>query len=565
MIDGPMPIARLAAAREAFARQDWKDAYADLSAAVEAHAPIAAEDLERLAISAYMLGNDEISAEVWAQAHAEWLRRHDVGRAVRCAFWLVLDLLTRGQAAQAGGWLARARHLLDERSGECAEQGLLLALTARTHIRRGDVDEAHQAASRALDVARRFNDAELQVFSRLSLAQVLARRGERAAAAALFDEIMVAATVGDVSPVGVGIIYCAVIDSCFFLLDLGRAREWTAALSAWCAAQPDLVAFRGKCLVHRAELLRLNGAWAEAMVEASRACDWSTDAVEAPGDARRLSPFKYPVGAAYYQLAEVHRLRGELDSADAAYHRASEYGHPPEPGLALLRLARGQGAAAVSAIRRLLGESQPPATRTAFLAACVDVMIETSTPDVARSAADELAAMAAQCDAPYVRALAAYAMGRVRLAAGDAPAALASLRRAWMEWQDLEAPWEAARVRVLLGLTCRALGDEDAVQLEFEAAERVFQRLGAAPDLLRLASLRAASPPSDASSLTGREREVLTLIAKGLTNRAIADALAISDRTVDRHVSNILLKLDLPSRAAATAYAYERGLVRQRT
>jgi ATP/maltotriose-dependent transcriptional regulator MalT len=552
------------AAREAFARQDWKKTYADLSAADEARAELAVEDLERLAISAYMLGKDEASAEFWARAHAESMRQHDVRRAARCAFWLVLDLLTRGEDARAGGWLARGKHALDE-GLDCAEQGLLLALTARTQVRRGDTDSAYQAASQAVELARRFDDSELQVFSRLSLAQILARRGDRGAAVAMFDEIMVAVTVADMSPVGIGVAYCAVIEGCFSLLDLGRARAWTEALTGWCAAQPDLVPFRGKCLVHRAELLRLNGAWSQATAEAERACQWLTEAIATPGKTHAVTPFKYPVGAAFYQLGEMHRLRGAFEQAEAAYRRASEYGCPPEPGLPLLRLAQGQRGAAQTGIRRVLGEPHPPAKRAAVLAACVEIMVDASALDAARAAADELTAMAARYDARYLSALAAHGTGSVLLAHGDARGALTSLRQAWMDWQDVEAPWEAARVRILLGLTCRALGDEDAAQLEFEAAEPVFQRLGAIPDLARVKSLRSPSIDSDDRMLTAREREVLALIATGMTNRAIAAALAISDRTVDRHVSNILSKLDLPSRAAATAYAYERGLVQRRT
>jgi ATP/maltotriose-dependent transcriptional regulator MalT len=536
-----------------------------LSAADNARTQVSAGDLERLAVSAYMLGKDEVSANVWSRAHAGWLRLHDPKRAARCTFWLVLDLLTRGEAARAAGWIARAQHLLDREPGDCAERGLLSAIVARTHVRRGDIDAAHEAASRAIELARSFaDDAELQVFSRLSLAQVLARRGQGVDAAALFDESMVAVTAGDVSPIGIGVVYCATIEGCWWLLDLGRAREWTDALSRWCRAQPDLVPFRGQCLVHRAELMRLGGAWSEALSEAERACGWLTASIGGAADPPPRSSFKHPVGAAFYQLAEIHRVRGKFVDADAAYQRSSEYGHAPEPGLALLRLAQGERRSAEVTIRRVLGESSPRHRRAAVLAAAVEIMLEVADLPAARAAADELAAMAGQSDPPYLRALAAQAAGTVRLSSGDAQSALTALRQAWMDWQEVDAPWDAARVRVLIGLACRALGDEGGAHLEFADAERVFQRLGAAPDRARLDALRSPSTRTGESRLTRRERQVLALVATGMTNRGIATALAISDRTVDRHVSNILSKLDLPSRSAATAYAYERGLVRQR-
>ena len=288
------------------------------------------------------------------------------------------------------------------------------------------------------------------------------------------------------------------------------------------------------------------GAWSKATAEAERACEWGT-------------------GAAFYQLAELYRLQGRFAEADAAYRQANERGHALEPGLPLLRLAQGQRAAAQTAIRRAFRERQPIHSRAAVLAACVDIMIDGSDLQTARSAADELSAMTNRCDAPYLRALAAHAMGSLLVAEGDAAGALNVLRFAWAAWQDIGAPWEAARVRVLLGMACRALDDEETAQLEFDAAQRVFERLGATPDLVRSNALRARSAAAIERTLTSRERQVLTFIARGMTNRAIADALAISDRTVDRHVSNILTKLDLPSRSAATAYAYERGLLQTRT
>ncbi len=542
-----MGIDGIAAARDAFARQAWKDAYAGFRGADDARAQLDAEDHERMAVCAFMVGRAEESADAWVRAHSQWVRLREVRRAARCTFWLVLDLLTRGERAQARGWLARTQHVLDASIGSCAEEGLLLVLIGRLRAHERNIDGAQDAASRAIGLARRFDDPELQVFSRLILAQVAAMRGDATAAVALFDEIMVAVTLGDVAPIGVGIVYCAVIEGCHHLLDLGRAREWTEALSRWCDAQPDLVAFRGTCLVHRVELLRLGGAWSQATAEAERACQW-------------------PTGAAFYQLAELHRLHGRFADADAAYRQASHYGHAPEPGVPLLRLVQGQRGAAQAAIRRAVCESQPPPRRAAVLAACVEIMIDGSELHAARAAADELAAMTAHSEARYLRAVAAHATGSVLLAEGDAPGALKLLRQAWADWQDIDAPWEAARVRVLLGMTCRALGDEETAQLEFDAAQQVFDRLGAAPDLARVSALvRAPSAASAACMLTARERQVLALIATGLSNRAIAAELAISDRTVDRHVSNILTKLDLPSRCAATAYAYDHGLVHQRT
>jgi DNA-binding CsgD family transcriptional regulator len=213
----------------------------------------------------------------------------------------------------------------------------------------------------------------------------------------------------------------------------------------------------------------------------------------------------------------------------------------------------------------VLGEPQARHRRAAVLAAAIEIMLEVADLPAARVAADELAAMAGEFDTRYLRALAASAAGTVRLTSGDAQGALTPLRQAWMDWQEMDAPWDAARIRVLIGLACKALGDDGSAHLEFAAAERVFQRLGAAPDLARLNALRSPSTAAGDGRLTRREREVLVLIATGMTNRAIATALSISDRTVDRHVSNILSKLDLPSRSAATAYAYEQGLVEQRT
>jgi DNA-binding CsgD family transcriptional regulator len=549
--------------REAYGGQRWSEAYRLLSLANDL-APLEVPDLELLAVSAYLTGNDAISNDLWVRGYNECLRLHDIPRAARCVFWLALDLLATGEIARAGGWLTRTLRLLDDGKYDCPERGLVLVLIGRLHAIRGDAQLAYAFARQAVAISDRFDDPDLKAFGGLILGQTKVRIGEAAEAATLFDELIVAVTVDNVSPITVGVLYCAVIEACHHIYDIPRAREWTAALSHWCTSQPDLVPFRGQCIVHRAELMRLSGAWSQALFEAEHACAWFTSvaAKRAAGTGEDDLPvFKYPVGAAFYELAEIHRVRGDSTKAETAYREASRCGKSPEPGLALLRMGQGKLRAAEAAIRRLLGESQGSLTRASVLAAAVDILIAVRDLPAARAAAGELAAMAASSDTAFLRALSAQATGSVLLAEDEAYQALATLRVAWMTWQELEAPHASACVRVLMGLACRRLGDDDAAELEWDAARRVFERLAARPDLARLNSLIRTEAGRDSGALTRRERQVIELVAAGKTNRIIAQELAISERTVDRHVSNILMKLELPSRSAATAYAYERGLV----
>lgn len=539
--------------RDAARRHAWGEAFRHLSAA-DRQAPLEPPDLMQVAMVAYLVGRDAESAGYWTRAHNGFLESGEVERAVRCAFWLAFGMLDRGDTAQGSGWLGRARRLLDDGRRDCVEQGYLLLPTALQQVAAGDVAAAHATFGRAADIGERFADQDLTTLARHGQGRTLIRLSETARGVALLDEVMVIVTSGDVSPIVVGTVYCSVISACHDMFDLRRAQEWTAALSRWCASQPDMVPYRGQCLVRRAELMLLHGAWQDALSEAEQAC-------------RRLSdpPDQQGLGAAFYQQAELFRLRGDFGKAEAAYRQASRWGRRPEPGLALLRLAQGQVETAAAAIRRLTEETRERRSRSLALAACVEIMLAANDLPAAGAAADELTHIAADIDAPFLQALSGQATGSVLLAQGRPQEALTLLRRSWVAWRDLEAPYEAARVRVLLAQACRALGDRDTADLELEAARAAFEELGAASQLTHLEALVRSGAPSTTSPLSAREVQVLRLVASGKTNRAIAAALGISEKTVARHVSNIFTKLGVSSRAAATAYAYQHDLVQTRS
>jgi DNA-binding CsgD family transcriptional regulator len=520
---------------------EWA-ATVDALGAADAREPLGASDLESLATALFMVGREDDHLATLERAHQGHIGAGEPLRAASCAFWIGMRLSLRGEMGRGGGWLARAQRLLEQVDGDCAERGYLMLPDVFRLEAGGDMEGALTVAAAAAEIGRGFGDPDLFALATQKHGLLLIDLGRVPEGLALLDEAMLTVTSGDVSPIPTGIVYCGAIGGCRVAFEPRRAQEWTDALHSWCRRQPDMLAFTGDCHVHRGELMELHGAWDEALAELDRAV-------------RRAMRAGNPRVAAQaaHRRGEILRLKGDLVAAERAYREAARGGWEPQPGLALLRLAQGDTATAVAAIRRVLEETSGSPRRTAILPACAEIMLAAGDLAAAREACAELEALAAGSASDQLAAVVAHTRGAVELAGGDARGALPGLRRALAAWHDLDAPYEAARVRLLVAQACSALGDEDSAAIEAEAANEVLAALGC--------TASRAHGDSQAHGLTARELQVLKLVAGGQTNRAIAEELVLSERTVDRHVSNILAKLRVASRAAATAYAYEHRLL----
>ena len=526
----------------------WGDAF-DEFARADAARPLEVEDLERYFICAALTAHDAELLRLSERLHRRHAEAGDCEAAARWAFWTGFRLFALGERARANGWMARAERLITQGGRDSVVTGYLLLPVIRQRLAAGDHDAALEAARTAVAIGERFGETDLVMYARNAQGKALVLQGKLEEGLRLLDEVMVSVVAGELSPLMTGLVYCGAIDTCHECYALNRAREWTRAFSGWCDSQNQIAAFAGTCLVHRSEILQVAGEWSAAMEEARRASRDATATVQ-------------PITAgALYQEAEIHRLRGELRLAEDAYRRVSELGRDPQPGLALLRLAQGNAEAAGAAIRRALAAAEEPLVRARLLPAAVEILLASGDTDAARTSAEELRNVAEAFGGEVLSAMAAFARGAVELAAGDARAALPCLRRAFEVWQSIGAPYAAARSRVSLARASAALGDDDGARLELAAARQAFERLGAAADLAGLVDERA-SRPMKSRGLTAREVEVLRLLATGKTNKAISRELFLSEKTVDRHVSNIFTKTGVASRAAATAFAYEHGLVR---
>ena len=535
----------LAQAREAYERRDWVAAYDALSATDPGS--LRGEDYARLATAAALLGRHNDCVQALQRSYQLHVDAGDVRAAVRSAFWLAMTLITAGEPSVAGGWVARAERLLVGVSEDTIEHGYVRCPRLLGHVVAGEYEAAYALSKEVTDYGVRFGEHDLTAFGLCSQGRLTIYSGRVAEGLRLLDEAMVAVSTGELSPVFAGHVYCTMIEGCQEVSDYGRVAEWTAALHAWCETQPDLVLFTGQCAVHRGQIMRVRGAWAAAIEEFDRA-----------RERYLMADTTHAAGLAMAERGDLQRLTGELDAAEASYALAAEHGYEPQPGLALLWLARGRTDAAVAAVRRLVAEPRDPVHRSQLLPGAVEILLAAGEIDGAEELATELAGFATDAGCAGLRAMAEQAHASVLVARGDGAAALPRLRQAIQLWGSVGARFEAARCRELVGRAYRLLGDEESALGELTAARKVFRELGARPaeeDLDRL--LEPAAP----AGLTAREVEVLRLVAAGRSNPEIAAELVLSEKTVARHLSNIFGKLEVTSRTAAAAYAFQHHLV----
>ena len=533
-------------AREAYERRDWLVAYRSLADLDESD--LTAGDYAALATTAYLLGRRNDCVQASQRAYQVNVEQGDRLAAARSALWLVLVLFEGGEAAIASGWMERARRLLDGVDGDVVERGYLLQLLAYGRIVRGEFAPAAATVAQVVDYGQRFCDPDLLAVGLSFQGRLEIYSGRVADGLRVLDEAMIAVLAGEVSPVFSGLVYCSAIEACQEVSDFGRAGEWTHALSTWCDSQPALVAFTGQCAVHRGQLMRLHGAYADALTELERAAT------------RYAALGGHPaIGLACYESGETHRLRGEFDAAELAYDQACANGHHAQPGRALLWLGGGRVEDAAAASRRLLDEVADPVHRSGLLPAVIEVLVASGDLEAGAEAAQELAELAGSFECSALVAAASAASAQLALARGDPAAALPAARAGLTGWTRLAAPYEAARCRVLLGRALQLMGDEASAVGYLREARRILAELGAAPAEFEAAKLLGHTDVP--GGLSPREVEVLRLVAAGRSNPQVAAELLLSEKTVARHLSNIFAKLDVGSRTAAAAFAYEHRLL----
>ena len=533
------------AARAALDRYDWSAAY-DLALVAGASEAPDPDALEILAEAAWWTSRIDECIAVRERLYRAYEDSGDVLRAGATAMELSENYGFRGQPSVARAWLARARRLLVD-APDGLSCGRLLLREAEVAHSTGDVGAAITHGEEALAMGRTGRIDDLEAESLQCLARLHIAEGRPEEGLTLFDEAMLIAVEGRCNPFVTGKVYCSFISACEELGDLPRAAEWIEVGCTW-AAQHPVSAFPGLCRVHRAEVLQMRGEWERAEAEARRACA-ELDGVNA-----------YNTALSFREIGEIRRRLGDCEGADAAFRAATDLGLHPQPGLALLRLAEDRVAVAARMIQQALCEvGQNDLARAKLLPAAVQIGVAADDLDAARTATDDLERIARVYRSALLEATAVTSRGRLLLAEGDLADATASLRTALQRWRALAVPYEVATTQVLLGEAARRSGDDDEARACFTAASATFERLGAVLDVARLDP--EPEEPVARGPLTEREIELLRLVAAGRTNRAIAAELFVSEKTVERHLSNVFRKLGVSSRAAATAQAVRLGLV----
>jgi len=522
---------------------DWTGRFEQLAAH---EATLAGDELDELGQAAWFVGRDDVSHRAWERAHLRYLDDGDLAAAVRCVFWLGFTLSEHGDGVRAGAWMGRLMELCARPAATTQVDGVRALCAAFGAFAHGEAAASVPLYRDAIDRADAADDADTATLATMGLGRALLADGRVTEAFETFDGVMLRIADGRVSDRAAGPAYCAVIASLLARGDIERARVWTRELGDWCDAQRGLEPFRGECMLHRASVMQLGGEWSGAAAAAAQVCETE----------KRTET----LANAWYRAADLHRVAGRADASRDALRRAAALGRDVQPALALLHRDSGDLAGAWAGLATARATAVDPATRGEVLAAAVRIALDRGHVGEAKDAAAELTACAAAFDTLYLRALSARADGEVAVSAGRPLEALPQLRAAWAAWRRLDAPYDAALTRVSIGQAVRALGDAEGAELEFDAARGVLEGLGAIPDLARLERAATAEAAASDPGLSRREREVLALVARGWSNRRIAEHLFLSERTVARHVGSILAKLAVPSRSAATAYAFEHGL-----
>jgi DNA-binding NarL/FixJ family response regulator len=538
----------LTGAQAALERHDWHgahDAAVAAASSTEGDAAGEARRLDVLAEAAWWLGHLDECIAARERAYALFDEIGDGRSAGMCSVWLYEHYCFKGRRAIASGWLRRGRRAL-EGDTECAAYGALVLREAEEAHGRGDLAGAAAAIESVVALGRRLRSPDVEAEALQAMGRVLIDDGDPVLGLAHLDEAMLLAVEGRLGPYSTGKVFCSLVSACEGLGDLRRAAEWSEATSRWSERHPDAV-FPGLCRVHVASALRDRGEFARAEEEAARACS-ELEGLNVGNAA-----------AAWAEIGEVRRRTGDFAGAEAAFRTAEEVSGAPQPGLALLRLAQGRLDAAAAIIKRALDDiTWNRLARARLLPAAAQIALASGDLAAAAEAAAELEAIAGDFASPALSAAALSTRGRVQLASDDS-AASATLRRAADAWRELDVPYEVATARMLQGVACRRAGDDDGAAASIGAAQAIFERLGATPESEPAPSASESRPLP--MGLTEREAEVLRLVATGKTNKDVAAVLFLSEKTVSRHLSNIFTKIGVSSRAAATAFAFEQGIV----